>query len=362
MYNDGISQYKIAIKYGVKQATIARIIKKHDDNWKPKRGKQIPQCEYNNIVNLYNNKMTQPEIAKLYNCSTSWISFILKENGVHARSGGSMNTESDVTEWVKMYNDGMTLKEIANICGTTRATVSKLLKDVGVFIDRYTYHFDEHYFDVIDTEEKAYILGLLWADGCNVVDKGSIILELQERDKDILETINNVTKNERPISLIPLKDKNDKWQNQYKLTWQSKYTSSVLDSLGMHKRKSLILEFPKWMHTDLHRHFIRGYLDGDGCISLSYDGKFANVSMVGTRMFLEFIQDIFYNNLSADVSVKRDLRAKDPICILRCNKKVDVMKILDWLYKDSTIYFERKYNKYQHFLENNKSINNSCLN
>ena len=122
----------------------------------------------------------------------------------------------------------------------------------------------------------------------------------------------------------------------------------------MSQQKSLVLEFPQWLNEELYPAFIRGYADGDGCISLSYNGRFASFNMVGTRMFLTSVAAIFKDNIGVDVDIKRDNRARDPICILRCGRRNDVQKILDWLYKDANIFLKRKFDKYHTF------INNSC--
>ena len=54
---------------------------------------------------------------------------------------------------------------------------------------RYSYNVDESFFDVIDSEQKAYILGLLFADGCNDIKKkggATVSLSLNEKDEDII--------------------------------------------------------------------------------------------------------------------------------------------------------------------------------
>ena len=123
--------------------------------------------------------------------------------------------------------------------------------------------------------------------------------------------------------------------------------------------KTMILEFPDWIDKDLYSHFCRGYFDGDGCISLAKNNynKSATINMVGTRMFLEKVAEIIKCDTGVEVYVNRDNRAKDPICVLRCGIKNDVIKVLDWLYRDATIYMQRKYDKYKEFFKN---INNSC--
>ena len=251
------------------------------------------------------------------------------------------------------------MREIADEFNTTRATVSKLLKKNGVNVDRYTYHFNEHYFDSIDTPDKACYMGMLWADGHNCIDRGSIIIELQEKDADLLRTLNDLVENERPIRIQKLHDKNSNWQNQYRLVLQSKYTSQILEHYGMVQNKSLVLTFPEWLDQKLYASFILGYFDGDGCISLQSNNndRSAMINMVGTKMFLEKVANIICVTLGVVVDISRDARARDPICVLRCSHRDDVVKILNWLYSGATIYMQRKYDKYQQFLNN---INNSC--
>lgn len=311
------------------------------------------------IVGMYQNGMTQKVIAEKYNCSASTIGNVLKKYSVQTRPGGSANTSDIIKEWTEMYLNGTLVKDIAVKFNVSRRTVSKHLKANGINVDRYTYHFNEHYFDAIDTQEKAYYLGMLWADGHNCIERGSIIIELQEQDLALLETLNMIVDNERPVRKQNLHDKNHRWQNQYRLVLQSKYTSRVLESYGMFQNKSLILTFPSWLNKSLYSAFIRGYFDGDGCITLQHANhdRSAMINMVGTRMFLEKVADIILMMLNVTVSIERDARARDPICILRCSRRNDVIKILNWLYKDATIYMSRKYDKYQRFLNN---INNSC--
>lgn len=316
---------------------------------------KVKKEEYEKIVDLYKQGMTQPEIANIYNCSISTISGILKKMNTETRLGGSKNTNQDAYIMYEMYKNGMLLQDIANEFNITRTTVSKLIKKNGFEIDRFKYHFNEHYFDHIDSQDKAYILGLLWADGHNRVDKGGVILELQEDDKSLLEKINDITENERPLRKVALNNKNPSWKNQYNLLWQSKYLSNVLNEYGMCQRKSLVLEFPKWLNEELYSHFIRGYMDGDGCVCYMKNNHKIQVSMVGTRIFLEAIQKIC-EEIGVKSYITHDKRANEAICQLSIVSNICSTTFLDWIYSDANLKMERKYNKYQQFLN---SINNS---
>ena len=64
------------------------------------------------------------------------------------------------------------------------------------------YPIQEDFFDVIDTEEKAYVLGLLYADGYNNTDRNSVSLSLKESDKEILEKVTSLIQPTKPLSYL----------------------------------------------------------------------------------------------------------------------------------------------------------------
>lgn len=76
-------------------------------------------------------------------------------------------------------------------------------------------------------------------------------------------------------------------------SWQitNKHLWEILNSYGCTPRKSLTLQFPEkevFNSPNLVRHFIRGYWDGDGCISYDKrkDSVVPRLSAVGTKQFL----------------------------------------------------------------------------
>lgn len=316
--------------------------------------KKILDSDYEKIVDMYNNGMTQQEIANIYNCSKHSVHMFMKRMNINVRPNGF--TEDEARIMYEMYQKNMTMEDIAEKFNSCRHTIGRTLKRYGFNIDRLKYHCNDSYFDVIDTKEKAYILGLLWADGCNDVDLGKIQLQLQERDADILNIINELTCNDRPLYFTPLHDKNPNWQNTYTLVLKSYHMSEVLNSYGMVQKKSLVLEFPNCLDKSLYKYFILGYFDGDGSISYNTNTKALNVDMIGTYMFLSVVQDI-----CKDLGIKTFLSNKNEdstICILGITNKKDRMAFLDWIYRESTIKIKRKYLKYQQCL-NDYNINNS---
>lgn len=130
------------------------------------------------------------------------------------------------------------------------------------------YAIDEAYFDCIDTTDKAYILGFLYADGSNCIDKCTIAMSLQEEDRDILEKIRLTIGSEKPLEYLDYSNKHDHgytYKNQYRLLMFNKHMCESLKNIGMTPNKSLSLDFPN-IDPKLYSHFVRGYFDGDGSV------------------------------------------------------------------------------------------------
>jgi intein/homing endonuclease len=75
----------------------------------------------------------------------------------------------------------------------------------------------------------------------------------------------------------------------------NKHLWLTLNNLGCVPNKSKILEFPFiFKNSNLTRHFIRGYFDGDGCISYAIINNKVQprVSLLGTKSFLTTIKYI----------------------------------------------------------------------
>lgn len=79
---------------------------------------------------------------------------------------GKLNFDLD-KDIIPLYKNGESLTKIAEKFGTSRNTLSKKLKEKGIEIinQQNKSKFNENIFDVIDSEEKAYWLGFIYADG-----------------------------------------------------------------------------------------------------------------------------------------------------------------------------------------------------
>lgn len=118
------------------------------------------------------------------------------------------------------------------------------------------------------------------------------------------------------------------------------------------KNKKLTFPSDEIVPYELKRHFIRGYLDGDGSVyttKSSTQKTEISVTFVGTKDFLDGLKDYWSKD-----SLKLDKRYKEReynIYQLRIGGNMKVIEILYRLYKDSTTCMERKYNVFKKFIE-----------
>lgn len=184
----------------------------------------------------------------------------------------------------RMYLEGSSLNDIAKVAQDTKGLMAlrQRLIDLGVNTKvsqkkyRYKiskcskkYTFNEHYFDAIDNEYKAYWLGFLMADGYNHESKSCIAIRLQLEDKEILEKFKNELNYTGHIYEFHRITAVNKLNRSYcELNLCSPIFSESLSKLGCIQGKTYLLQFPD-LRTDLIQHFIRGYFDGDGCLSIT---------------------------------------------------------------------------------------------
>ena len=192
------------------------------------------------------------------------------------------------------------------------------------------------------TSQMAYILGFTFADG-NIY-KTSLAWDVQKRDIDILEKINSALD-----STYPIKER----KNSYRLRINNQILIKGVLSKGLMPKKSLRLTFPEVSKKAL-RHFVRGYLDGDGWIVHRSGRNEVDLGFVcGNRTFLRDLEDQINNILgvSGRVRIKNKITRngiKSTTYLLEYYSSNAIL-VADWLYEDikqDYIYLERKYQKY----------------
>lgn len=246
----------------------------------------------------------------------------------------------------ELYLKGLSTTEIANVAGCTHKNISSHLKKMNINIRKphqiRKYTLNEHYFSKIETEEQAYILGFLYADGYNQISKYQIRLTLQKSDYKILEKINKCINHNKP--LIYLKN-----NTVVDLSINSKIMSIDLDKLGCMQNKTKKIKFPySILPKKLYRHFIRGYFDGDGCISINKiknDYINCQINITGNYDFIYELQKIFNSELNLTMT-KLQERKSGSFTVFYHGKNI-CYKLSDYMYRNNNISLERKEKLYK---------------
>lgn len=257
-----------------------------------------------------------------------------------------------IKEMLNDYTKGLLISDISNKYNVTIGTIHYYRKKHELPI-RYRgnynkYSIDKNYFDKIDTGNKAYILGLLYADGHNDVTSGKIILSLQEDDVEVLEFIKDELSSNQPLYYIKptlIAETGNLRKPQYRLAINNKYISTVLLGYGMISNKSLNLLFPN-IDDNLKSHFIRGYFDGDGTIC--FDKKENPIfGLRGTLEFIKTVEDILLSSgvIKTPFSIYKEKHDKNNVFASKsgCYNCLSIMK---YLYNNSDVYLSRKFDKF----------------
>lgn len=239
-----------------------------------------------------------------------------------------------------LYNMSYTMKiqDIADIYHVAPSTILNKIKSKYCYKNRGTrkYTFNNDYFEIIDTEDKAYWLGYFYADGCVHKRKCGSKIECSISSNDI-EHLEKFKKSIQLNSPVFVRRKCGC------ISICSRKIGLDLIKLGCVPNKSLILKFPteEQVPLNLCRHFIRGYYDGDGGISIK---KVKQIYFIGTYELLNSINLFFTNQLNIPL---RNVHRKYPSKIYKLQYFSQIKIVLDFLYKDCNIYLDRKFQKYQ---------------
>lgn len=198
-------------------------------------------------------------------------------------------------------------------------------------------------FETIDTEEKAYWLGFLYADGSVGSTDNRIELGLAEKDVGHIEKFRDFIGIPNKISYRPA-------TKSYRYAFKSIPCKADLIKQGCVPKKSLILTFPteQQVPKELIKHFIRGYFDGDGWFTNT--SECFQVGIIGTENFINgFLNSIEIQNKDNKIfNVHREDGAKRYVF----GAYQDVFNFLNWIYKDAIVYLDRKYEHYLDFINN----------
>jgi DNA-binding transcriptional regulator WhiA len=254
---------------------------------------KVNVCNYKDIADKYISGETTLTLAPQYSCSPRTIANILRKQNIQIRTGGFTAQQ-----------------------------------------------FDESYFESIDTEKKAYFLGLIAADGSvnkpKKRNRYTFSLELLETDKYLIEELANELG--YPKSKIKTYSRPNR-KNTSKLVIHSERFADSLIKYGIISGKCRTFRLPRISHSDpsLFRHFLRGFYDGDGSI-----GKNRLSLAAGNLPLLKAIRTFLLWMFPLNPEALRIYETGPNVWTLQITRKLERKTVLMYLYKDATVYMKRK--------------------
>jgi hypothetical protein len=199
-----------------------------------------------------------------------------------------------------------------------------------------------------ENEHSFYWAGFIAADGCVFKRGGSrtLHLNLSENDLEHLLEFKNIINFNGVVHTNIAKHSltNPKWNDSIKKSLQIS-SAKIFEDLKIFNiipNKTKVYTFPEWLknHT-LVNHFMRGYVDGDGSWFEDKSRRRICFELRGNQEFLQDYKSILELNL--DIKSKVTVTTPDSTSKIKYYGKHIVPQIFDFLYKDATVYLQRKY-------------------
>jgi hypothetical protein len=281
---------------------------------------------------------------------------------------------------IDLFKKGFSINEVSKLTGEKYKTVegtARLFRKQGGIVNKQKTNFVNHtYFDTIDTEEKAYLLGFFLADGCIDGSKnknGNFNNRLSVRNSiDDLETIklfNSEIYSNKNIEYVDCQQGAKYRKKQCVFRWTSSHmTNTLINKYNFCRKKAYNHNFLFPFNTipfDLKRHFVRGFFDGDGNVDFSkvktvndvMTHRFQVTLISNSIIFANQLSDLICNVMSDTVGTISKIQGKSTIWfVLRFNThRINTVdkhyQLYKWLYEDSHVFLTRKKNKFNSFFE-----------
>lgn len=328
--------------------------------------KAVNEEEKSLILTLHENGIKSVEIANKLGRHTTTICKVLKSFNINATNHHKLD-EAEIDSIVELYINGKTIKDI-----------HRLYKHLNISEGAINYHLrkrkvtrrngkqvklDHDYFENIDTEHKAYFLGLIAADGSVMKQQKSkngyshsLRLELMADDRYIIEHLKNELKSDLNVKEYKSSNNRSGWKEKHNayIQFHSKKLFDDLGNYGIHPNKTVNLEALPSIDDEYMRHYIRGFFDGDGTVYLNsnYSEPRPIFGFYGTFDFLDNLQEYLISKLN--INRRKITKQKDAnVCFVTYSTKSNIVDFYNYIYEGANIFLKRKKDKFDIFIENN---------
>lgn len=181
-------------------------------------------------------------------------------------------TEQQIQDIISLYNHGLSTVKISQTYDTSTDTILKILHKHNVLVrsnkeNSRKYSVNHSVFSDISTEEQAYWLGFIAADGYIASTNGKRFgVCLSSKDYNHLIKMNSFLCSTYPIKEYEQKSWYKNGSMYCRLIICSDAIYDDLNTNGVVEHKTTRLKWPT-LRSNLEWHYLRGYCDGNGCIT-----------------------------------------------------------------------------------------------
>lgn len=282
----------------------------------------------------------QRNIANECRVDPSTISRWVNKHGVQKE------TKYKNKDWLKEQYGirGRSQRDIARECKVGYRTVGNWINKYG--IEKKTKEELAREETLNWSEDIAYLVGLITADGCLQRNKPRICF--YSKDYSLIKQVREIVENNLDINECePCRRNRNKT-----ISWQYQFTSRkfyyFLENIGLMPNKSLklsVLDVPNNMFLD----WLRGEIDGDGCFYIRTGRNLLQLAITsGSKRFLEWVSRELKN---------RDLvKGEGNVRSVKVNTyqlgfaNQDSKSIAEAIYNNADYYLRRKYDIVEGFI------------
>lgn len=357
LWNQGLSTREIAKQIGRGKTTVNNFLSIEGLVVSDKLTEEQKQT----ILELKKQGLNCVEIGKQIGRTNKTVSAFLTRNGIssEAKIENKLSEKvlHDICEAYKNGDAAATIKKRFELDNISERAILKYCNEQGIETrptGRFANIKNEDFFEIIDTEEKAYILGLLITDGYVVYPNRDTPhnphwgITLKTEDKYMLEKIKELVGCGTKIvdrERIRLGRKTPITHEAQLIVCSAKMVSD-LSKYSVTQRKTYTVEIPL-IRQELMPHLVRGIFDGDGCISTAHQ-----VSFTGNFQILSSIQKYLEETINVNktkIYSKKHISKTNVITYCHSfsfSSKKDVTNFYHLIYDNATIYLSRKKDKF----------------
>lgn len=274
-----------------------------------------------------------------------------------------------INEILQKYDDGQSITSLNKEYHTTkiRDLLIKNNRQVperrkGIGGAKRKCSLNDDYFQELDSKDKAYFLGFIYADGfITKPSTGQAILGLTLAEIEPIDKFKKYIHTNKKVGYYKKVNSYSDKSYEYKLALNSDKLVSDIEKLGVIERKTLTLTFPN-IREDLIPHFIRGYFDGDGSVFLHKDSRkehsdneYLGINICGTKEFLTILTK-HLPFLKEGQCVYKEKRKTTNCWNLKMISNIRSLELYHYMYKNcDDLYLSRKKEKFENFIKDKGS-------